>query len=1049
MKALKYFALPFFTVLLVGTTGFFFQSLLAGANIQEPKKEQKVSLSGKVDFNEDIRPILSKNCFFCHGPDEHQRKAKLRLDLKANALEPRDGYHIIVPGEPEKSELYLRITSDSKRELMPPHRTNKTLTSKEKALVRRWIEQGADWQDHWAFETPTRPKLPMVKNKSWVRNPIDQFILAKLEEKAMSPSPEADRSTLIRRVTLDLTGLPPTREEVKAFLNDKSENAYEKLVDRLLASPHYGEHMARFWLDTARYGDTHGLHLDNYREMWPYRDWVINAFNENLPYDQFIIHQLAGDLLVNSSTDDLVETGFNGCHVSSMEGGSIREEVFVRNVVDRVITTGSAFMGLTVGCAVCHDHKYDPVTQKEFYQLFAFFNSLDANPMDGNKAQHPPVLRVPGLEQKQRREELQKEIVKIQQEIKAKVASFKYEEPKEPAQPKLPEPKEVVWIEDDLPVGANPQGGWKWVTENKKHPVFSGKRASTRTAGPKVDQHYFTGAKNLLQITKGDVLFAYVYLDPKNPPKTIMLQFNDGTWDHRAYWGPPRINFGRDGSTRIKLGDLPKTGEWVRLEVDPAKVKLKPGAKLNGWAFTQFDGTVYWDRAGIVTMPDPSQLRFDSLAQWVEFQRKRKSSSIPKNIQAIINLDKKKRTDAQQKQLTAYFVENAFLGSRELLQPLHQKIAKLKAEMSALEKQFGTTLIWKETAKPRPAYFLKRGEYNLRGEQVSRDTPTSLPPMKKDQPKNRLGLAQWLVSAEHPLTARVAVNRFWQQYFGIGIVETSEDFGNQGARPSNQQLLDWLAVDFRENGWDVKRLQKMIVTSAAYRQSSRVTPEVFKKDPRNRFLARGPRFRLDAEMLRDQALFVSGLLVEKIGGPSVKPPQPKGLWFVVGYSGSNTVRFKADQGPEKIYRRSLYTFWKRTSPPPQMAILDAPSRESCIMRRERTNTPLQALLLMNEKQFFQAAQNFAQRILKEGGKTDTERLSWAFQTVTARVPSKTELEILTGAVQDFRKDFKENPKAAQDLIKGEVPKDMDVVEQASWTLVANTILNLHEVVTKN
>ena len=1024
-------ALPF----LLAMTVSFAWTQLSRADTPEP-----------IDFNRDIRPILSENCFKCHGPDEEQRRAKLRLDTKEGAFADRRGSKAIVPGDLKKSVLVERIESKDEFEVMPPPKSGKSLKPEQIALIKAWIKQGATWEDHWAFVTPKRPALPKVANKNRANNPIDYYILARLEKMKLTLSDEADRRTLIRRVTLDLTGLPPTPAEVNAFVNDKSTNAYEKLVDRLLASTRYGEHQARFWLDAARYGDTHGLHLDNYREIWPYREWVINAYNKNLPYDRFIIEQLAGDLLPNPSRDQLVATGFNRAHVTTNEGGSIREEVFVRNVVDRVETTGTVMMGLTVGCAVCHDHKYDPITQKEFYQMFAYFNSLDGSPLDGNSSKPAPVLSVPSQEQKQQLDAYEKQIAQWEKEVADFVAKYQYKEPAKPQQPKLPDPEEYVWIDDDLPVGAKPSGPWYWVNDPK--PVLSGKKSSTETASGQT-QHYFTGAKPLT-VGKGDKLFAYVYLDPKKLPKEIMLQWNDGKWEHRAFWGADVIPFGRgNGPQHRRMGDLPKAGEWVRLEVNAAHVGLKPGAKINGWAFTQHGGTVYWDKAGIVHMPDPSKLKFDSLAQWQEYQKKNKFIGTPKAIQNLIKA--KKRNPAQEKELTEYFVKNVYIGTRDKLQPQLQKIKQTRTKMANMEKQFPTTLIWKETKQPRQAYFLKRGQYDARGDKVQRNTPSMLPPMAKDLPKNRLGLAKWLVSAEHPLTSRVAVNRYWQQFFGTGLVVTSEDFGNQGARPSHPKLLDWLSVEFRESGWDIKKLHKLIVMSATYRQSSKVTPELYKADPQNRFLARGPRVRLDAEMIRDQALFVSDLLVEKIGGPSVKPPQPSGLWFAVGYSGSNTVRFKKDTGPDKVYRRSLYTFWKRTSPPPQMDIFDAPSRESCKVRRERTNTPLQALMLMNDPQFVEASRSFGERIMKRKGSVE-ERVRFAFETATARPPSELESEILTKTYHKFLKRYQSDTKAAQQLVRiGETPPEanMAVAELASWTMVGNVILNLDEVIMKN
>jgi mono/diheme cytochrome c family protein len=765
----------------------------------------------KINFGRDIRPILADNCFACHGPDVQQRKAKLRLDTRTGALaDLRSGGHAIVPGKPDESALIERITDEDPSRRMPPKKSGKNLTAAQIDLLRRWIAEGATYTVHWAFAPPMRHALPKVKYTVWPNNAIDHFILARLEREGLQPSAEANRPTLIRRVTLDLTGLPPTLAEVDAFLADTSPNAYEKVVDRLLQSPRYGEHMARFWLDAARYGDTHGLHLDNYREMWPYRDWVIKAFNENKPYDQFLTEQLAGDLLPGATLDQSIATGFNRCHVTTSEGGSIEEEVYVRNVVDRVDTTGTVFLGLTVGCARCHDHKFDPIKTKEFYQLFAFFNNLDGPALDGNAARPAPTVNVPTPEQKAQLESIQQQIA------------------------------------------------------------------------------------------------------------ALRVQINKETTQ-----------------TRIA--------------------------------------------------------------------------------------------------------------------PLLAQIAALAQKRKQIQTSIPATLVFKERTTSKPAYVLKRGEYDQRGEQVVRETPKFLPPLPEKAPRDRLGLAQWMLAPDHPLTARVEVNRLWQQVFGTGLVKTAEDFGTQGESPSHPELFDWLAVQFREDGWDIKKMMKRLVMSATYRQSSRVTKDRLAKDPANRLLSRGPRYRLDAEMLRDQALFISGLLVEKLGGPSVKPPQPSGLWEAVAYSGSNTKNFKPDHGHEKVHRRSMYTFWKRTSPPPQMNTFDAPSRESCIVRRERTNTPLQALLLMNEPQFIEAARTLAQRTMKEGGATPEARLVYMFRITTARRADAKEANELLAAYKDHLATYTHDSAKANQLISvGESRPDANLHpnELAAWTMIANLLLNLDEVINK-
>ena len=1003
----------------------------------------------KIDFNRDIRPILSDNCYACHGPDESHREGGFRLDRKDSAFGKADSDSVvIVPGKPEASELIVRIVTDDVDLRMPPADSTKSLSEDQIDLLKRWVEQVATWQEHWAFIPPVKREPPTVSRADWVRNPIDSFILKRLDDEGLKPSPTASKESLIRRVTLDLTGLPPTLDEVDVFLNDNSEDAYAKVVDRLLRSERYGEHMARYWLDAARYGDTHGLHLDNYREMWPYRDWVVRAFNQNMPYDQFTIEQLAGDLLPNATEDQLVATGFNRCHVTTSEGGSIAEEVHIRNVVDRVVTTGTVFLGMTFDCTRCHDHKYDPFTQRDFYSMSAFFNSIDGNPLDGNKKDPAPVIKVLTSEEKGRIAELNQKAADVRNEIRQQLADYKYVEPETPTEAKLPEPTEFVWIEDSVPEGGRAQGGWEFVTKPK--PVFSGEKSSTRTATG-LSQHFFDQAKSPLKIADGDVFFCYVYLDEKNPPKEIMLQFNDGSWDHRAYWGSDSIDWGKkDSPSRFSKGELPEKGKWVRLEVPVAEVGLKAGAMINGWAFTQFDGTVFWDKAGIVSKADQTPI-YDSLLAWERDQIAAKAASLPAGIKTIVMLDVAKRNEAQQKQLRDYFVENVCSTTRSLFDPLHKSIADAEKKVADIQNAAATTLVFREKKEPKPAHILNRGEYDQKKDEVPRAVPAILPPLPEGAPTNRLGLAQWLTSREHPLMARVTVNRFWQQFFGTGLVKTSEDFGSQGEPASHPELLDWLAVQFQDDGWDVQKTLRRMVMSATYRQAAVVRGSV-ERDPENRLLSRGPRFRLDAEVLRDQALFVSGLLVEKLGGPSVKPPQPDGLWFAVGYSGSNTVRFTADTGADKVHRRTLYTFLKRTAPAPQMSIIDAPSREACTVRRERTNTPLQALLLLNDPQYVECARGLAERVLREGGQTAESRAAYLLRLCTGRKPQGAEVSELVSAIDDLQSVYAKDEAAAAKLVAAgspgtEVP--VTTSELAAWTIGANLVLNLDEVLTKN
>ncbi len=1000
-----------------------------------------------IDFNRDIRPLLSDKCFKCHGPSEGSRQGGFRLDDPESSFGEADsGEHPIVPGDLDQSELYQRITSDDPDLCMPPADSNKTLSDQEIATIASWIQQGAPWQAHWAYIAPQKAELPAIKQADWPVNPIDHFVLARQEKAGLRPAPPADKLTLARRLAFDLTGLPPTQNEMAAFLSDNAPGAYERLVDRLLASPQYGEHMARFWLDAVRYGDTHGLHLDNYREMWLYRDWVVRAFNTNLPFDQFAIEQLAGDLLPDPTEDQMIATGLNRCNVTTNEGGSIEDEVYVRNVNDCVVTTGTVFLGTTFECTRCHNHKYDPLTMKDFYSMFAYFNNIDGSPMDGNVKDHAPALRVLSEEQKQQVAALRQQEADVNAELKSLVESTPYEEPADVAAGKTTIVTETVWVDDEIPPGAKAEGDWKWV--GAPSPVLSGERSSTRTATG-LSQHFFQDAQEPWVVDQNQVLFVSVYLDPDHPPREIMLQWNDGSWEHRAYWGENSIDWGQEGSaSRKRMGDLPSTGQWVRLEVPVADVGLAPGVKINGWAFTQFDGTVYWDQAGIVRR----EVIYESLAAWEQDRRAAGSDALPQAIQDVLKKEAAQRDEAEQKQLRDYFVEFVYAPLRTRFQELQNKIEQAKKEAAAIEANAPTTLVFRERAEPRKAHLLERGEYDHQGDEVQRELPRIFPPMPEGAPNNRLGLARWLVAPNHPLTSRVTVNRLWQQVFGVGLVKTVDDFGSQGEMPSHPRLLDWLAVQFMEDGWDVKQMMKRIVTSATYQQSSQVAPEQYLQDPENRLLARGPRFRLDAEMLRDQALAVSGLLVDKLGGPSVKPPQPDGLWFAVGYSGSNTVRFKADTGPDKVHRRTLYTFIKRTSPPPQLSTFDAPSRESCSVRRERTNTPLQALLLLNDPQYFECARALAGRTMREAGADPRTRAAWMFQQATCRPPDEDELEELISVYGDHLTHFRQQLEAAQQVIQvGEAapPPELDVADYAAWTMVGNLVLNLDIVISKN
>ena len=984
--------------------------LILTAEARDPGDEPEAS--GRIDFTRTIRPILSDACFRCHGPDEKHRKAKFRLDTRQGAMSPRDeGIFAIVPGKPEESELYRRIASTDHDEVMPPAKSKRKLTRDEIELVRKWIEQGAEWARHWSLVPPLEPAIPRVKDERWVRNDIDRFILSRLEREGLSHSPEADRRTLLRRVAFDLSGLPPEPEDVEAFVNDDSSGAYEKRVDRLLSTSRYGEHMSRYWLDVARYGDTHGLSRDNYREIWPYRDWVISAFNRNFPFDRFIVEQLAGDLLENPTLEQRIATGFNRCHVSTSEGGTIEEEAYVNNVVDRVVTTGTAFLGLTLECSRCHDHKYDPIKTKEFYRLFAFFNNLDGKATDENRRDPAPVVKAPSREQRRRLESLAVAIREIESRMNRPVPELDAAQAVwEREQAKRLEPKK-----SEAPTEVSP---WYTVGPFKAagaHDAF--KRMFPPERDANVSTVYQDGKlkwipqeswKDGKRITVKGLYSARFLLRKLEAPTAREIRFA----------------FDGDGIVTAWLN-----GEWLMAKEgnrrEEVTVRLKGGENIL--------------LVKVCSGPDHSRFKFEI--------KQEQLGPLPLAVVQALRVARDKRDDRQRRLLRGYYRRGYWPHWR----PLEIELDLRRWEKSRIEILAPSTMVFRERAEPRPSYVLERGQYDQRQEEVHRGTPASLPPMDPSLPKNRLGFAKWLLDPGHPLTARVAVNRFWQQVFGTGIVKTAGDFGSQGEPPSHPLLLDYLATQFIADGWDVKKFMKRLVMSAAYRQSAATTPELIERDPGNRLLSRGPRFRLDAEMLRDQALSLSGLLVEKVGGPSVKPPQPGGLWFIVSDFDSNTKHFKQDIGAENLYRRSLYTFWKRTSPPPQMKAFDAPSRVSCVMSRERTNTPLQALLLMNEPQYLEAARALAQRILREGGRTPAARAAWAFRLATARPATKAELSAIVASVEVHLRVYRARPEDASRLVSvGDSEPDpaLDPAELAAWTVISNLILNLDEVVTK-
>ena len=1078
-------------------------------------------MPAKLSFNAHIQPILAENCYACHGADASSRKAGLRLDRAEFAFQPTENKVIaIIAGKPDESALVQRIESTDEKYRMPPPEAHKTLPPDQIATLRRWVAEGAEYEEHWAFITPRKPVLPPVARAhvDWVRTPVDRFLLAAMERAELEPSPEADRRALIRRVSLDLTGLVPTPAEVETFIADKSPDAYEKLVDRLLADPRWGEHRARYWLDYVRYADTHGLHFDNYRSIWPYRDYVIRAFNANKPFDTFVREQLAGDLLPARNFDELVATGLIRNNLTTNEGGTITEEVYINQTRDRVEAFGATFLGLTTGCAACHDHKFDPLTQRDHYRLAAFLGNTAEKPWDLNIADPEPVLRLPRPES----EATAAVVLKARSELLAQL------------NPRRARARELVgeWLaagnrpesvsDDCLELRLRLDEGQGDVLRNHApHTAMAEVRADTNPLvwgenswlWPSMRMDIFTRVRlgDLGDVGASDTFSAGGW---------IMLRASPG--------GGVAAGTG-DGSLLSRMGDPERRGGagWdlyqekthfivnLTAEVEePKKPEAsadEPEGSINPWerkaptpkrglqvatrdkfprdewlhVFFTYDGSrrargikIYVNGKSV-----PIEVRLDKLSgadsirtdaqmhlgrrddhlpmretryQDVRFYRRALTDSevarlpyedLASEIVARQPDPKKWTTDE------AFIVaDQFFLGSKdEETMRLADAVAGHDAALAALTKGGDATLIALEKTTPAYAHVLKRGDYYAREERIEPGVPEFLPPLPEGAPRNRLGLAEWLLHPTHPLMARVTVNRMWQEVFGRPLVDSTGDFGVIGDRPSHPELLDWLAVEFRESGWDVKKFYRMLVTSAAYRQTAETTPDRLAKDPDNRLLARGPRFRMDAEMLRDNALAVSGLLVARQGGPSVKPYQPPGLWEEVAMPESDTSKYKQDTG-DALYRRSLYTFWKRASAPPSMETFDATAREVVCTRRARTNTPLQALVTMNDPQWLEAARKLAERALK-AAPDDPARFHFLARVTLGRTFAPAEIDILTRSLATFAAHYRA-PAAAEDVAAllriGEAPADsaLPPPELAAWTLVASQFLNLDEFLTK-
>ncbi len=1028
----------------------------------------------KLGYNRDVRPILAENCFACHGADSAARKADLRLDRRDDAIKSE----AIVPGDVEKSALIERIFSDSKSHLMPPPKTKKKLTDAQKEILKRWIAEGAEYEPHWSFIPPKRPALPAVKNTGWVRNPIDHFILADLEKRGLQPAPEADRRTLARRLSLDLTGLPPEPADVEAFVNDKRPDAYERYVDKMLASPHWGEHRARYWLDAARYADTHGIHFDNYREMWSYRDWVINAFNRNMHFDQFTIEQLAGDLLPNRTLDQLVASGFNRCNITSNEGGLIPEEYLVLYTRDRTETTARVFLGLTANCAVCHDHKFDPLTMKDFYSMSAFFNNTTQGAMDGNIKDTPPIVFVPRMEDRPRWDVLAKELADVRKQAEARKQTARADFEKWLASNKPgalatgPLPTDALRFHAALNEGS---GGTIHLTVDGKPRTAALASGAAWDAGHVAEKAFKVQSGGTLEVAdvgdfdnnQGFSYGAWIKLTKEGQYGAIFARMDDqhdfrgwDLWVQNGQVGAHIVNKWPDDAVKVVTRNPVKTNEWNHVFITYDGSGQPGGVKVYVNGVPQETNVEAGSLRSTTRTQVPFKIgqrhttaRLDGLVlQDVRlYGRTLSGQEVDCLVKAtrggwLLSKPANKRSAAETSELFDWWLTS----HDTTYQGLTKKLRDLQQEESAIKSRGTIAHVMQEKQGEPMAYVLYRGEYDKRRDKVTADTPKSLPTMPADLPRNRLGFAQWLLRPENPLTARVTVNRFWQEVFGTGIVKTSEDFGTTGELPSHPELLDWLAIEFRENGWDIKRFFKLIVTSATYRQSAQVTPEKLEKDPDNRLLSRGPRYRLDAEMIRDYALASSGLLVRKLGGPSVKPYQPEGVWEAVAMIGSNTRDYQRDSG-ENLYRRSLYTFWKRAAPPASMDIFNAPTREVCTVRRERTNTPLQALVTLNDPQFVEAARWLAQTTLKDGGDKDEARIDFMARRLLCRPLRAEEMQVVQASLKDLLAHYKANAEDAKKLLavgEAKVDPKLDANTLAAWTMLANEMMNLDEVLNK-
>ncbi|WP_044170703.1 DUF1553 domain-containing protein [Flectobacillus major] len=1067
-------------------------------------------LPEKIDYNEHIKPILSDRCFKCHGPDKNKIEAGLQLaNFDGATASLKSGKTAIIPGNINRSELVERILSHDPETIMPTPKSNLKLTDEEKALLVRWIQQGAEYKEHWAFVAIEKPAIPSVQQTSWVQNPIDNFILEKLESKKIKPSPQADKATLLRRVSMDMTGLPPTVKELDDFLRDKSPNAYEKVVDRLLNSPHYGERQAVDWLDLARYADSHGYQDDGMRNVFPWRDWVIKSFNQNLPYDKFVTWQLAGDLLPHATTETQMATCFLRNHPQTQEGGVVDEEYRTEYVLDRVNTLGKAFLGLTVECARCHDHKYDPIAQKEFYQLSAFFNSNNESGIIPYNGEASPTITLATKATKAKLRYILTKIAPLQKAIvpqqpiyqknfenwiqvaiktpqqfaqsnKGLIADFSFEgntlRPNKRFDKKLN--KEITEM---LPLGyknaaIDTVDAWIAGDMDRKPSFVKGKKGrGLRFMGDcGIDFH------KSLDFEQVQPFSVSLWINPlKVGEKGPIFNSTNGEFEgHRGYrcWLLP------DGTLQVSLSyvwpanciDIVTTQkvkyrQWqnitlvydglgkakgVKIYLDGKEMPRQVLTDNLSKSILYGENKSHWDRW--TDMPFMMGKEFRETLQNLAIDElkvyKRQLSAIEiqdlvyqKNaILSILQTPRNCWTASQTQDLFTYYLLN--------FDPIYDKNTR---ELSYWRDQFvqvntdrKEVMVMSERKIPRKTYILNRGVYDALGEEVSWGTINKILPFSDDYPKNRLGLAQWLLDKKNPLFARVAINRIWQNYFGFGICKTSDDFGNQGEMPSHPALLDWLATAFRDSGWDVKAMHKLIVMSATYQQSSTQRADLQEIDAENRLLARGPSYRYAHEQIRDAILASSGLLVRKIGGPSVYPYQPAGIWEALATR--NVTSYKIQHG-DSLYRRGMYTIWKRSSPPPSAITFDSPERYFCVIKRQKTSTPLQALVLMNDPQYNEAARKLAERMLKEGGATIQDRITFAFKAMVSRYPSAKEVQILTQLYQDEKKDIETHPSRAKELLNvGESPIDQQLnpVELAANTVIGMTLINFDGTIIK-